>query len=266
MVKIHLIRHAESEYNALASRIGHELNIDPEMYHLFTYSKVIKDQNIVDAPITAFGIDQCRTLRLNHKDTLDKVKVVLISPMLRTLQTMRHVFDSINTSNNHKFIVHPGIRERWESQCDIPGKTIANRAEFSEADFALMRGLLDKHGHKWFVQALFNPYKRELLESYLVDVDHTDSEAINSKTIDYMRDLLPDYVEDFRDFYQRIFEFKFWLKDFMEQGGYADGEVAIVAHSKALTFLTGSNFGPDCFPKTCVHYKNCDLAEFELEL
>lgn len=266
MVKIHLIRHAESAYNALTIKVGQELGLDPEDYHLFLYTKVLKDQNIVDAPITDLGVDQCRTLRVSARETLDKVKVVLVSPMLRTLQTMRYVFDSTNTSENHRFLVHPGLRERWESQCDIPGKTIANRAEFNEADFSLMKGLLEKYGHKWFVAALFNPVKREKLEKYLVDIDSEDPEVINERAIDYMKDLLPDYVEDFRDFYQRIFEFKFWLQDFIQEGGYNDGEIAVVAHSKALTFLTGSDFGENCWPQNYVKYKNCELAEFDFHL
>ena len=263
-MKIYLIRHAESEYNALTIRVGNELGINPENYHLFTYTKVIKDQNLVDAPITPFGVEQCKALRDKHHKTLDKIKVVIVSPMLRTLQTLRYVFDSCNTSHQRKFIIHPGIRERWESQCDIPGKTLANKAEFSEMDFSLMKGLLEKHGHKWFVTAMFNPFKREKLETYLSEIEDDDIECINDRVIDYMQDLLPEYVEDFKDFYQRIFEFKFWLKDFIELGGFKDGEIAIVGHSKVLTFLTGSNFGTDCFPTSFIRYKNCELAEFEV--
>ena len=264
MVKIKLIRHAESEFNALVTETANQIGISREQSKLFTYIKYRKTPDITDPPITDKGVQQCLERRKESETDLNTVKCIIATPMTRVLQTMRHVFNTKEDKGKYEILVHPLLRERWESQCDIPSNTLENRKEFSEADFKMMDSQLNQYGYEWFVEEMLNPFKKEKLKHFLKDVPKGDKQQKNHRVIDFMLDLSPGFAEDYRDFAARILQFKQWLKEFCKERQFKDGEVALVAHSKSILFLTGSQFDESCWPHKGFTIKNCDIVEYDL--
>ena len=90
--------------------------------------------DLIDAPLSEEGYSQCTKAKEALKN--ENVKLVLVSPLKRALQTAREIFK--DHSSNPKIVVYPQIREMLESSCDVPGSLKDLRTEFKEMDFELM--------------------------------------------------------------------------------------------------------------------------------
>lgn len=93
---IYFIRHAESEYNRIYSETGVEL------------------PGYRNCGLTMDGIDQVKQLSTQ----LDGIKfdAVVVSPMKRALDTLKHIG---YLTNHHRVIVNPECREFKQAECDL---------------------------------------------------------------------------------------------------------------------------------------------------
>jgi len=93
LMTIYLIRHAQSEFNAV---------FDPEK----------PDPMIFDAPLSPLGEQQARETqtRIHQYDITN----VIVSPMTRTLQTASLIF-----GNSRVFKINAMVREQLSNSCDV---------------------------------------------------------------------------------------------------------------------------------------------------
>ena len=69
--------------------------------------------NVIDAPLTQKGRDECAERRV-AASVLEGVKLIIMSPLVRCLQTARITFEDHlphNTLRRVKWMVHEGVRE-----------------------------------------------------------------------------------------------------------------------------------------------------------
>ena len=107
-MKINLIRHAEGYHNLSA-----------------------KDWQIVSPSLTPRGISQCKKL----KDKIKNIEfdLIIVSPLLRTLQTAEEIFDISN-----KFISTELIREAVVNPCDFRESKNESKSKFPYINFDLI--------------------------------------------------------------------------------------------------------------------------------
>ena len=76
------------------------------------------DENLVDAKLTAEGIEQCR-IAAKHAAEID-FRTIIVSPLRRTMETAYHVFKDHPNFSKIKFELEPTIREKIGISGDIP--------------------------------------------------------------------------------------------------------------------------------------------------
>ena len=99
-----LIRHAVTEFNMEFSRIVSAHGIESDEYRQL---KIRKD--LIDPQLRPEGVGQCEAAQSHAKDI--NVKIVFVSPMIRTCETAIHIFKGHPNKKNIKFIVLPSIKE-----------------------------------------------------------------------------------------------------------------------------------------------------------
>lgn len=150
--RVHFIRHAQSQHNARAALVADETSVrlDPTMR---------------DAGLTDLGHTQARAIAPGIRK-LTSVEVVVVTPLTRAIQTMRHAF----ADHSAPRVVLDLLREHQWSFCDI-GQTPAALAEaYPDLSFDHLR---DPWWH--------------------VDPDHLGPFAIETEA------MLDDRIEAFRD-------------------------------------------------------------------
>ena len=73
MVKIYLIRHAESELNVLKQKTADSFGLKSDEYRLFLGYKFVNKPEVVDADLTEVGKLQCKVANLQNKEKFKKV-------------------------------------------------------------------------------------------------------------------------------------------------------------------------------------------------
>ncbi len=99
MVKILLMRHAESHYNALQSKWAKDHNEDPHFEHI--PNRWIVNDQIIDAVLSPLGVDQAK----KSTEVLNKypnIKTVWVSPLRRAFDTMKFAFQDYQGNHPHK--------------------------------------------------------------------------------------------------------------------------------------------------------------------
>ncbi len=109
-MSIFLIRHAQSEFNAVF------MPDDP-------------DPMIIDAPLSPLGKTQAVETRA-HINTLD-ITNLIVSPMTRTLQTATLIFEDI-----HPVSINAVIREQLSHSCDVGRAPHSLAKDYPHLDFA----------------------------------------------------------------------------------------------------------------------------------
>lgn len=106
---IYLIRHAQSQFNAVW---------DPNK----------PDPMIFDAPITDLGRQQAIATRDHVRDL--PVERVIVSPLTRTLQTASLIFE-----DRVPFQVDPVVREQLSNSCDVGRKPVELAQDYPHLEF-----------------------------------------------------------------------------------------------------------------------------------
>jgi broad specificity phosphatase PhoE len=108
-MSIYLIRHAQSEFNAV-----------------FDASK--PDPMIFDAPLSKLGEQQAAETqsRIHHYDITD----VIVSPLTRTLQTAALIF-----GNTRPFKINATVREQVSNSCDVGRSPQELAKDYPHLDF-----------------------------------------------------------------------------------------------------------------------------------
>ena len=172
-MKLHLIRHAESEANAAA-------DLDNPTYYY-------------DARITKRGKEQAKNLYSRIKNvTFDKY---FCSPLTRTLETFSIVFP------NNKPILNPLIREHLYHSCDVGRQPKILKKEFKNIPI----------NEKLIVQESHDDI-RNRLRDFIISIKNLEANNIVivshgtylSQITEYMLDNCELFICDYQDIYRKI--------------------------------------------------------------
>ena len=114
---------------------------------------------------------------------MPNLKVVMISPLRRCLQTTYLLFRNHPRFNDIKFIIDPYLKEHLDSPCDIPlsiGETIRNfKPLFPDLDCSLLDDLLSRENcdpNLWFVHIMASQEKQAVLAEYKRIKNHPENQ------------------------------------------------------------------------------------------
>ncbi|KAK8678025.1 hypothetical protein V6N13_143542 [Hibiscus sabdariffa] len=226
---LHLVRHAQGVHNVAGEK-------DHAAY---------SSEEYFDAHITPLGWQQVDNLRKHVHETglSKKVDLVIVSPLLRTMQTAVGVFGG----------------EECKDGIDVPPLMVANAGESDHPEISSLNC-------PPFVAV---ELCREHLGVHPCDRRRSISDyrslfpAIDFSPIENDNDVLwvADTRERNEDVAARGMKFLNWLWTRKEK------EIAIVTHSGFL-YHTLSVFGRDCHPSVkteiCKHFANCELRSVVL--
>ena len=186
-MKLHLIRHAESEAN-----VAFDLD-NPTKYY--------------DARITKKGKEQAKHLYSKIKDvTFDKY---FCSPLTRTLETFSIVFP------NNQPILESLIREHLYHSCDVGRQPEILKKEFNNFDFSKLPDYWWNNNNpineKLIVQETYNEI-RVRLRKFILSIKDLDADNIVivshgtylSQITEYMLDNCEVFICDYQDVYKKI--------------------------------------------------------------
>lgn len=122
MVKIILMRHAESSFNYAIEALENKYQSDdPELKKQLMALKVSQDPDILNAKLTPKGISQCKKSSQGLAEKFPNIKRVLLSPLRRPCQTFETTFEDYPRfkSGQLKISFCDTLREVIYSSCDI---------------------------------------------------------------------------------------------------------------------------------------------------
>ncbi|KAM7266575.1 hypothetical protein ACFE04_004472 [Oxalis oulophora] len=226
---IHLVRHAQGVHN-----VEGEKNHDN-----------YKSESLFDAHLTPLGWQQVDNLHkhVQQSGLLNKVELVVVSPLLRTLQTAVGVFGG----------------EGYTDGIDAPPLMVENAGESNRAAISslnsppfLAHELCREHlGVHWCD-------KRRSVTEYKPLFPAIDFSQIETDDDSWW---VLEVREKNEEVAARGLKFLNWLWTRKEK------EIAIVSHSGFL-YHTLAAFGNDCHPSVkseiCTHFANCELRSMVL--
>ncbi|KHN26170.1 Hypothetical protein glysoja_019494 [Glycine soja] len=221
---VHLVRHAQGVHNVAGEKNHDAYN----SYEFF------------DAHLTSLGWEQVNNLRKHVKASgLSKnIELVVISPLLRTMQTAVGVFGGEAYTDG---IGEPPLMTENVGHSDHPAVSSMNCPPFIAVE--LCREQIGVHPCD----------KRRTISEY-----RNMFPAIDFSLIESDEDILweSDVREKTDEVSARGLKFLEWLWTREEK------EIAVVTHSSFL-FNTLRAFGNDCHPdiksEICTHFANCEL-------
>ncbi len=142
---IHFQRHGQGTHNQLykewTDRTGIPIDLsetNPELNPLLL-------PDIIDAPLTDKGRNQCKEQRVDKSEYLGGVELIIVSPLVRALETACITFDDHLPSSNKRddggvrWIAHEGIREELGLLlCNQRRPLKETQLEFPHVDFSLL--------------------------------------------------------------------------------------------------------------------------------
>ncbi|XP_074279081.1 phosphoglycerate mutase-like protein 1 [Silene latifolia] len=226
---LHFVRHAQGFHNVAGEK-------DHQAYSSYDY---------LDASLTPLGWEQVDNLR-NHVQATglsNKIDLVIISPLTRTLQTAVGVFGGGDYSDGIDVLP---LMVADAGNSGRPAISSFNCSPFLAVE--LCRELLGVHPCD----------KRKTKREYQSSFPAIDFSLIESDEDIMWREEKRETDEEVAE---RGMKFMKWLWSRREK------EIAIVTHSGFL-FHTLSAFGNDCHQivknEICTHFKNCELRSMIL--
>ncbi|KAK7275867.1 hypothetical protein RIF29_16993 [Crotalaria pallida] len=221
---IHLVRHAQGVHNVEGEK-NHDAYLSYDYF---------------DAPLTPLGWEQVSNLRKHVKASglSKRVELIIVSPLLRTMQTAVGVFGGEAFTN--------GINERPLMMYNVGQSDHHAVSNLNCPPFIAVELCREQTG--------VHPCdKRRTISEY-----RNMFPGIGFQLIESDEDMLwiPDVREKPEEVAARGLKLLEWLWTRKEK------EIAVVTHSSFL-FNTLSAFGKDCHPnmksEICAHFANCEL-------
>lgn len=148
---LYFIRHAESEFNAVADLMEKKYGED-DFYDAEEYIQEKFDRKYLDVEITQEGRQHALEAREKMKDV--EVDLIIVSPMRRALSTCSIIFEG--HKSKAPIIVEPSFREIMESSNDIGSRLEESIQLFPTFNFDHIN---DKEA--WYVHTLHNEKDRQ---------------------------------------------------------------------------------------------------------
>lgn len=242
-----LVRHAVTEFNMEFARVVTAHGINSEEYREL---KIRKD--LIDPQLRVEGVGQCEAAQSHANDI--NVKIVFVSPMVRTCETAIHVFKGHPNKKNIKFIVLPSVKE---------GLNLCNDKQGTHARLRrIIDPLLKEHDLQFDFSLMFSAFGLPDMAQVNVSTDITrfqemykyidcinEEEALHPEW-GYSEHLLkityekfPYRMEDPLRMYERGVQLRKFLDHYLKTHTIKPEEkIAIVSHSAFLTSLSAKGY------------------------
>ena len=246
MVKLYLIRHAESLSNKMKEDIFKMFKISMNETKLCLAYKLIKDNDVIDSLLSEKGKEQCKETRENNMDKIGKITHVIASPLRRCLETARIILDTKKLKDEGKVLdIRGEVRELLCCQGDFPMMVKESMESFREFDFASIEEEVDRYGEFFFVNYLENQRTKSDILDYL---EQMEDDTTKDTKVDFLLDLLKKrlmenhLLEKNHDIYVRTQKFKKQLKEYIKKNNIKDGQLVIVTHMRIIKAWTAKDF------------------------
>ncbi len=253
------VRHACSLYN-----LGGELfygetklaDISKEEQDFFSTCPGRLDLKYLDARLSSKGIAQARAAQALVSKI--PVKYVIVSPLARTLDTARIMFEAHPLRDHITFLVHPMIRECLEGPDDIPfwslktqkPKYVGNKDCPLNYDFSMMEEF--EHPGTFFLETADPGLKEAVMKRVAIEGEEKYPDIMVGM-IEALWDprekakVPPDKseypgLESRQNARKRAHSFLVWLSRFMEERKLRPEEVVVVSHCRFLMCLAAQKF------------------------
>ena len=274
MVKILLMRHAQSEFNIKMNTMIESFKTD-ELLHLTIPEQESLKKEIrftpggYNASITSNGRLQCQTAGATLS-LHPKIKRVFLSPLNRTIQTFEESMQNHPNflSNNIKITFLPELRECTWSNCDLANideNTIkmSKNFKFPELyDWSFLKNYKDPKF--WYLETgdkKHIDYMRSLVGG--IDGEEKKLEALCGE----MMRIFPRQLESNDSLWEGSRKAGEMIREAIREEGLEDEEVLVVAHLVRLGYLTTSVFDEEDgkVPRVgfCKDFKNCEVVSFD---
>ena len=248
--EIWLVRHAHSCFNMWDDWYeGRLKSADLNEKELAFASSIVDkfDSKLVDPVLSHIGVAQS----IAAQPTINSlpIKYVLVSPIQRTLETARLLFDTHPDKANIQFIVLPLIREIMANPDDIPCFTLNKMKPMYEAldgfhfDFSLIERSRSKN--LYFLETMDKASRDKVLEETMKNGEENYPELM----LKVMREkwqtshIHKKKIESFNNGRKRCHDFaKYVTEEFMKEKGVSGENIMVVSHSVYLSHLVAQSF------------------------
>ena len=226
------------------------------------------DGKLVDPVLSHFGVSQC--LAAQPLVSQLPIRYVLVSPLHRTLETARLLFEKHPKRSTIEFVVLPLIREVIANPDDIPAFTLARQKETyaSLPDFHYNFDLVENSGSGdlYFMETMDKEVQEEIVTktkregmAHYVDIILSTMRRrwlVNGKH--------KKKLESFENGRHRGQTFAHWvINDFAREKGVSGNEIMVVTHSVFLRQLISQDFN-EYGKGLCTQVKNAEPFLFDL--
>jgi broad specificity phosphatase PhoE len=271
MVKIILVRHAESIFNSRVEQIKEKWfckdHIPKSEYEsLLKQAYTETSPDLINTKLTEKGHTQSHSIAETLQARYPNLKIVLVSPMRRTMQTLEQSLKTHSKFDSLKIQFLENLREALMVNCDmgIWQPHMKSDLEFLDRyDWSFF----DKFQNPdfWFIENCSAEQRAEL--EALLEGTH----GLDQQTEKLAHYLCKDYpckkFESHKGIYERVQKCKDEIWGIVNSEGYGDGEVLVVSHNRTLKVwlceVFREDWSPD--PKVSVSLKNCEIVEYELD-
>ncbi len=245
-----LVRHAHSYFNMWDDWTeGRLKSSDLTPAELAFASSIVDkfDSKLVDPVLSHFGVSQAVAAQ-STINTLP-IKYVIVSPLQRTLETARLLFEKHPDLPRIQFVVNPMPREIMANPDDIPCFTLERmRPKYTAIkDFRFDFKMVDesRSGDLYFLETMDKPVRDQVTAE--VATEGTDKYVdIMLRTMRWKWSHNPQHkkkIESFENGRRRCQDFVRWLTDeFVPQTGASLKEIMVVTHSVYLSHLVAQEF------------------------
>ncbi|EAR97992.2 histidine phosphatase family (branch protein 1) (macronuclear) [Tetrahymena thermophila SB210] len=210
------------------------------------------NSDYIDSPLTDEGISQSEQLYENHIKSLQNIKIVLVSPLLRALQTAYHIF------KNYKpmpwIVVIPELSEFMNTANDIGNNTLDYKKliEFKNFDFQAIEEMV-KDNQLWNISNLVSSEKKYTIQNILEMRCPLKKQIQNQGPyilVDYLKN---NYLETPSDLSKRSIKVRDIINEYSTNYLQKEEEkIAVVSHAKLL-----QQFIPEKLQNAQMEYWNC---------
>ena len=271
MVKIILMRHAESVFNSRVEQIQDKWfckdHIPKSEYEsLLKQAYTDTSPDLINTKLTEKGHTQSHSIAATLQARYPALKAALVSPMRRTMQTMEQSLKTHPRFSTLKIQFLENLREALMVNCDmgIWQPQMKSDLEFVDKyDWSFFNKF--QNPNFWFIENCSADQRTEL-EAQLEGVQGLDQQT--QKIAHYLgKDLPGKKFENHKGIYDRVQKCKEEIRGIVRGGGYGDGEVIVVSHSRTLKVWLCQEFREDWSPdpENSVTLQNCEIVEYELE-
>jgi len=256
--KLILLRHGESIYQQRLKEVVkeyHQLKSSNPNEFTRLVNKVRFNPDLCDPVLSEQG--KTESYEAGEKLEMLNIKYVFVSPLMRALQScdllLKGYIDAIKKSGRSikspKVMVNPLLFEKIEDSCEIVPNIYRNMNSFKNFDWKEFKKLrqeslpiymlhycdtvLDKTSNTAQVSN-DNPYFKLCFNLFKKNLEYTHKDVI----LKAMEELSPVFIESSFKTYDRLLEFKTFLKNFTKENSMKnDDKILLVGHNALFKHL-----------------------------